>query len=597
MNVEENFDDLPNIQRNIESKLKTINEKSNKNKKIEEDNTDAIDIEEITKKTCINEIDNFEKKLSENNLSLNKEITAKKEEIIQNLENYINKIEKDTNEFIENIEKSNLTEEEKQAEYAKCMEQLDDVISLNETLKKCYKLSEKNLLSFLNGEISPDDNKLISNFLCKNENDLNDNNIYNHLIKKDYSEKIINEMKDPTIRNYIIKSNLDSNGYITLKKFKINNYSDCPNIKEILSKSHIYSHRFVLDEIEQISINNISKKDFKYLFKKDFLNNTREITKSVCLNANIIQKIARTQTQPFMIINEKIKNDIKIDDRDENKNKKIHIKNCDLTDLALDGIFNWANIIKFTSCKLSFNFYVEDNFNLINNITELYLEDCGFVDDNFNETIYAICQNKRFFENVKCLSFKNNNITVLSFFKYYMESEILKIIFKNLEFMDFSNNKIKCLQLKILNSIPIIKVIDLSGNDFQITKYFESLSQMNKLIIDEDYQKSIKKEKQRQEKVSKTREKSKKEEMPKKEDVSKNDVQKNEEISKKEEVAPKGEEIPKEEEKSKNEDISKNEEISKKEEIPKKDQISKKEEKPKNEEIIIKEEVKIIKKQ
>ena len=282
MNVEEHFDDLPNIQRNIESKLKTINEKSNKNKKIEEDNTSAIDIEKITQKTCINEIDNFEKKLSENNLSLNKEITAKKEEIIKNLENYINKIEKDTNEFIENIEKSNLTEKEKQAEYAKCMEQLDDVISLNEALKKCYKLSEKNLLSFLNEKISPDDNSLISNFLCKNENDLNDNNIYNHLSKKDYSEKIINEMKDPTIRNYIIKTNLDPNGYITLKKFKINNYSDCPNVKEILLKSNIYSHRFVLDEIEQISINNISKKDFKYLFNH---------TKLIKENINNYQKI------------------------------------------------------------------------------------------------------------------------------------------------------------------------------------------------------------------------------------------------------------------------------------------------------------------
>ena len=229
MNLEENFDNLRNIDKNIELRLSTINQNSNININIEKDTIGDLEIEEIQKNNCMNEINNFEKNLSENNVSLNNAMTAKKNEIVKNLEAYINKIEKETNEFINNIEKSNLSEEDKQVEYAKCIEQLDAVISLNEALKKCCKLSEKNLLSFLNEKISPDDYNLISDFLCKNEDNLNNNNIYNHLGIKDYPENIINEMKDPTIRNYIIKTTVDSNAYILLKKFKINNYSDCPN--------------------------------------------------------------------------------------------------------------------------------------------------------------------------------------------------------------------------------------------------------------------------------------------------------------------------------------------------------------------------------
>jgi hypothetical protein len=556
MNSEEIFDNLRNIDKNIELRLSIINQNSNSSINIENDSIGSLEIEEIQKNNCMNEINNFEKNLSENNVSLNNAMTAKKNEIVKNLEAYINKIEKETNEFINNIEKSNLSEEDKQVEYAKCIEQLEAVISLNEALKKCCKLSEKNILSFLNEKISPDDYNLISNFLCKNEDNLNNNNIYNHLGIKDYPENIINEMKDPTIRNYIIKTNVDSGGYILLKKFKINNYSDCPNTKEILYGKNAQNlrNKFVRDEIECYSINNISKKDFKYIFKDRLKNNkTRAKTKIFCNESNNNKmEMFRSYTETNFLMGKKELVE-KENNNDENLVTKIHIKHCDLSDLTdvqLEGFFNLIKIIKLNSCKLNFTFCIENNINKFDNVTELYLEDCGFVNENFNEAIYAIAKNQRLLENLECLSFKNNNITILSFFKYFMAGEIQDVIFHKLELIDFSNNKINNLEIKILNLIPIIKVLDLSNNNLQFSSLFKHFDKKNKSIIEEQ-QNDLIKQKQKQAEASK------KDEMPKNEETPQNEeIPKNEEAPNNDET-PKSEEMPKNEEKPKKEETKK----------------------------------------
>ena len=423
--------------------------------------------------------------------------------IKDNIENFINKIESETNDHIKLIETLNLTEEEKQAEYIKCIEQLDNIISLNEALKKSVMTSEENLLSFLNNSNNPNkDNKdIISDFLLQNLNNLKVNNIYNEFhYDKINHENIFNDMKNPKIRNNIIKSFLENGKDLHLHKLKINKYSNLENIKELLLITNG-------GKIEKISIKNLSRKDFKYLFNKEkikkkplgfsnnFLRNTisgkigdSTFAQERLSSLSLKSKERLSLSSNNLIVDKSKDNDLKssinpIYINKEFKYKKVHIKKCDLTEQNLDDIFSNMNKLKITSCKLSFDFYgIKKKFNF-SNVTELYLDDCGFVDENFNEIIYSIIDNKTLRKNLKCLSFKNNHIITLKFLRFFMHGVIKQYTFDNLELLDFSDNQLKYLEGEIADVIPNIKLIDLSNNYFHFNA-FSSLFKLNKKIID-----------------------------------------------------------------------------------------------------------------
>ena len=198
MSIEENFDNLPNIHKNIDAKFKSMNQKVKEDKSIEEDITEKT--KQIKKEDCINEITQFQKNFSENNNKFIETINKKKIEIVNNLDNFIKKLELDTNEHINNIEKLNMSEEEKEAEYNRCIEQLDDILSISDALKENLNSSQNNFLKFLT-DTNPNGDPILS-FLEKNINNLNKSNFYNHLdVNKKYSEKIFNSIEDPIIKN------------------------------------------------------------------------------------------------------------------------------------------------------------------------------------------------------------------------------------------------------------------------------------------------------------------------------------------------------------------------------------------------------------
>jgi hypothetical protein len=500
MTAEENFDDLKNIHKNIEMKLKSVQQSNENqiNKEYREDNSEII--EQINKEKCTKEINQFEKNLTENNAKLKEMIKQEKEIIKKYIEDFINKVESETNEHIKLIESLNLTEEEKQAEYIKCIEQLDNIISLNEALKNSVMKSEENLLSFLNYSNNPNKD-IISDFLLQNLINLKVNNIYNqfHYSQKN-DENIFNDMKNPKIRNNIIKSFLENGKNLHLHKLKINKYSNLENIKELLLITN-------WDKIEKISIKDLSRKDFKYLFNKEKIKKkpfdfSRSLFRST-ISGKIGESVFAQERLPSLALKSKerlsLNNSTLIVDHSkddefkssispiyinkEYKYKKVHIKKCDLTEQNLDDLFNNMNKLKITSCKLSFDFYgIKKNFNF-SNVTELYLDDCGFVNENFNEIIYSIINNEKLRKNLKCLSFKNNHIITLKFFRFFMQGEIKKYIFDNLELLDFSDNQLKYLEGEISDVIPNIKLIDLSNNDFHLN-VFGSLFKLNKKIIE-----------------------------------------------------------------------------------------------------------------
>ena len=539
MSIEENFDNLPNIHKNIDAKFKSMNQKVKEDKSIEEDITEKT--KQIKKEDCINEITQFQKNFSENNNKFIETINKKKIEIVNNLDNFIKKLELDTNEHINNIEKLNMSEEEKEAEYNRCIEQLDDILSISDALKENLNSSQNNFLKFLT-DTNPNGDPILS-FLEKNINNLNKSNFYNHLdVNKKYSEKIFNSIEDPIIKNYIIASNEANYKDIKLKKMKINKNSDFPNIKTILVNESIVNLKLkkaqnknnckddqnkdnIKDDqnkdnckddqiknnckddqiknnckddqiknncknefIEQISINNISKKDFTYLFNlsdkiinKNFLksSNTIDFQKSKDFNdfensfGRYYSFSINYDTKSHLSSKELNDNFVVLENTNVNEDNglyinmeynypKIYIKNYNLIDINLSQLFSSVKILKLTSCKLSFNFLTIDNLNSFNNITELHLDNCDIVDENFNEIIYVLIKNTQISSNIKCISFKNNHLNYINFYCYLFGSP--QNFLPSLEILDLSYNKIKDIAASVLSSSSNLKVFLLSNN-------------------------------------------------------------------------------------------------------------------------------------
>ena len=491
----------PHITKDKES---TINQKKVNNKEniIKEDNK----IINISKKDCIDKINEINKNLTDDKSKLESTLTQKSNEINENLEHFKQKIENDTQEHINKIESLNLSEEAKKAEYLKCLEQLDNIIALSETLKDCIEASEQNILYFLQNSYSLDRDPILP-FISSKEISLNKTNIYNKLSdRQKYSEKVFNNMKSPNIRNYMIKTNDKKN--ITLTKLKINNYSDLPKIKEILFHTND-KNELVQSKIEKLSISNLTKNQFIYLFNKEFKIKLKEIKQEVPLKSdrNLIYEGDKQKRAPTMVQQELAKiynkmsskevlkrteseSTIGENEKKEDKSKdyvniefyypNIYIKNCDLTEIKLNELFKEAQILKISSCTLSFEFYNILNNNSFNKVTELYLENCNIVNENFNEIVFAIIKNEKLRTNLKCLSLKNNQLSYINFYKYIIEGYISKHKFENLVMLDLSDNNINLIDNKNLNGFPNLNVINLANNNFQFPSDFSVFYEINK---------------------------------------------------------------------------------------------------------------------
>lgn len=478
MNIEEAFDELPNISKNIETKLKSLNQ----NERIESDINE--DFNNFTKDNCTNNIKQSEKILNEDSSKLNTFMNEKKEEISKNLDYFIKKIEDDTNEHMKNIDKSNLTEEEKKIEYKKSIEELDNILALNENFKNSIEISEENFFNFLSKNISLNED-IISSYCKENEKNLS-NNMYNfENYDKNFFENIYNNMESTNLKSYIIETNKN----MKMKKLKINNNSDLEYIKQIFFKTN-NENKFIENEIKKISINNLSSNDISFLFshfkKTSYQDCILDNSISNQLNNSMIleekeesielqkmkSKKERYVTEPIIIIKkEEPKNYV----TQENKIPEIHIKNSQLEIINLIDIFDDVNILKLFSCHLSFNFYETIENNSFSYMTELYLENCNLVDENFNELIFALFKNSNIKSNLKSFSLKNNKLNCINFYKYIKTGYISKNKFENLEMLDLSYNNIDILNASCFNGLPKTIVINLSNNNFQFGNDFDNL--------------------------------------------------------------------------------------------------------------------------
>jgi len=457
----EYLDDLPNIHENIESFLESLNPK---------EEPDELDIKQVTEKFCTENIDKVGNNLSENNKNLINSISEKSKEIEGNIDKFINKIEKETNDHIANIENFNLSEKEKQAKYLKCIEQLDNIISLNQGLENCIELSEANLLNYLDVENFEDP---IYSFLHDKEDKLNKSNIFMDINnKQEFSEKIYNNnISSNYIKNYVANPYDET---IKFKELKIDNNSDIARIKQLLM-SKDDKNQFVQDQIRKIILKNLSKEEVLYLFvykmKKSLKNYEKEAKKK---NKN------KKMEEDFTIIDNKKQNNNE-EEKEEildtyNKFKSITIKNSNVTDIDFKEVFPELETLKLSSCQISYELYDYIEKGQFNNLTEIYLDGCNLVNENFSEIIYQIIIKEGLRKNLKLLSAKNNKINQLNFYQYFSPGDIKENYpFDNLEFLDFSYNRLYSYNIMIFYGVPKIKIIDLSNNNFQTPKDWSSL--------------------------------------------------------------------------------------------------------------------------
>lgn len=513
--------DLHNIDNNIEKYLKSKKEKLSNQQLIDNDTTQNMD--KISKKQCNDTINLVEKSLIEDNSKLKNSLPKQKDEIITNFENFIKKLENETLEHIENLENLKLTEKEKKLEYIRCIKELDNILLLAESLNNCVDLSEKNLTAFFNENV-PIDKDIISSYLQKYENALNDCNLYNY-IRDDMlpiAETIYNETKTSEIKNYMFhkNSNLDDPP-IKLKKLKINKFSEFPKVKDILYFTNKEGD-LVQNELAQISINNISAKDFKFIFSKSLKERKQQFeidsTKTKYLREKIRspsvafpkerekEKLTSKLTSKnflknineFELLDDKrtnVKKEKESEKLDYLNNPNVLIKNCDLEDINFIEIFSIVNKLKLVSCHLSIDFYNNIKTKAFENMTELYFENCNIVNENFNEIIFSIIKDEKLRCSLKVLSFKNNSINSFYLYKYILEGDIANSKFDKLEYFDLSYNKISMIDNKTMSGISLIRVIDLSNNFFQFPSEFNLLHDTRKKRLKK--RKTVKEEKSR----------------------------------------------------------------------------------------------------
>ena len=491
MSIEENFDNLPNIHKNIDAKFKSMNQKVKENKNMEEDMIENIT--QIKKEDCINEITQFQKNLSENNNKFIETMNKKKIEMVDNLDKFIKKLEKDTNDHINNIEELNLSEEEKEAEYNRCIEQLDNILSISEALKKNLNSSEHNFLEFLTNKNSNNDDPIIS-FLKNNINNLNKSNFYNYLDEnKKYSEKIFNTIEDPIIKNYIITSNEENYKNIKLKKLKINKNSDFPNIKTILVNESIvnFNLKKVQNKCKNVQIENKCKNEqIENKCKNDQIENNckNEQIENKCKNEQIENKCKNDQIEN-KCKNEQIENNCKNEFIEQisinNISKKDFTYLFNLSNKSLNQNFlKSSNTMDFQKSKKFNNFEtnsgryysftfnydskshlsnkdLNDNFIVLENTNEnednnlyininynypkIYIKNCNLIDVNLNQLFPSVkvlkltsCKlsfNFLTFDNIDSF----NNITEL----YLDNCDIVDENFNEIMYVLINNNQLK----------------------------------------------------------------------------------------------------------------------------------------------------------
>ena len=429
----------------------------NKNQPNKSDKDPAHKINTFEK--CNEAVNKTVENLINNNQNLSEEVINKGNEISNNLELLLQKLEDDTNKHMQLIDSSALTEEEKKKEYEKCLQELEKISFLSQALENCIEISEDNFIKFLERPFNEDKDHLID-FLIDEEENLKKNNIYNKLSgESKYFEDLYNDSHTSYLKNYMSYSSLlKEENNIKIHKVRVNENIDLGNVRELLFSMNS-KNEVMQDKIESMSLKNLTKEKLNYLFNKELIIIKKNPNQLQGMNIN-------KRKESIMFEPPKELEEIQIELN--YSFPLIKCKNCDCSEFDFNDTFPKLNKLKLYSCQIPFLFNnINKDFNAFSNVTELYLENCNIVDENFKEIYFGLLRNAKIEKNLKTLSFKNNKISVVSVYKYFDTGDISKYKLFGLQFLDFSNNNIIYFNFNLFESLPIVQVIDFSNNNIQ----------------------------------------------------------------------------------------------------------------------------------
>lgn len=317
-------------------------------------------------------------------------------------------------------------------------------------MKTKFVNSKNNFISKLNNfmtELNTSYDKYIVN-IYKNSNDFIKNNENNEKSALQYLlelEDIFQDIED--LQNNILETN--------------------NNLKEFLGKDESSKRDRKNKKDEKILKINCGE-DIRECQKKLETKNLEKIIVKE-LSSDILEEIFLPDVNNDNVENKEKKN--------INNNKQFNdviIKKCNLENINLAQLFPNVNKFKLKKCRISFN--PKDFFNF-NKITELYLENLGLVNENFNVIISDLKKNINFINNIKIFSIKNNNISI---FNLYFDEQNKDKKYNQLQFLNLSNNKISKMNNKIFELLPSIKVIDLTENNISFNSRYKFLLHASK---------------------------------------------------------------------------------------------------------------------
>ena len=247
-----------------------------------------------------------------------------------------------------------------------------------------------------------------------------------------------------------------------LRKLKIKNEENFLENKLLINVADLLG-------VKKISFENITTNNFNSLLTQ----NSLLVKKYQKMNSEM--KKAKEEEKTSVEKNE-IKDEINLEE--------IVVKNCQIDnklEINYSSIFPIIKKLTIKNSKLPYDISANLNFNFM---THLILENIGLIDDNFNSIFMQIRSNRLLKNNLKYISFKNNNIGLFEPSKGIDQNKLEEELgLNNLEVLDLSNNRIFFMSIQMINALKKIKLIDFTNNGIIFPSRYSSYLSAGKKVL------------------------------------------------------------------------------------------------------------------
>ena len=367
-----------------------------------------------------------------------------KDDILKYLENSKNKLEIKYNNYINNINELLIEKEKRLSKLMKgnsssdnlinyandnLFKKIDDILEIHDYIFSALEDLINILYSFLDQSNLINQKKPIEYFINNNSSDILNCWLLN---KFDFNQinlsKIISnkELYD-LFSGYFSKMNNNEYSSISLQK---NNKINFPLEIELLNKNinKVNKIKFIgLENDDIIKINGELKKDIKNIKNKENKNEAKKVRSLSIINCNFIQKDMVQISFPVL--------------------KEFKLKNT------------------FLETSFIFKYIINES----NSLIKIHIEKINLTDNDLKLFFKLLSERKEIQNSLKSLSFKGNILTKISSDNFNIDN----YVFKKLQNLNFSKNNIYEFSEKIFNSLPELKVLDLTDNNISNRIFFD----------------------------------------------------------------------------------------------------------------------------